>query len=198
MDDTQIKQVEQVLMAARALAKSAEKTFHSGMIKGTGDLAVRSYQQLHARLAALLPDDDFVTEGLRLDAAASGADVGDEEKYGQVMLLLGQMTDYVDGLLKPARTVTYAIGTELPDLKGLGRELQDQIINLTRQTLRRAISGLDIGVPPEPPVPPVPPVAPTPPGRGARIHVEIHADDDEKPKNDDPDAKPKNDDPGLV
>lgn len=145
-------------------------------------MAVRGYQGLQAKLAGLLPDDYFITEGLKLEPDVTA---DDETKLTQVMLLSGQLGEYLNGLLRAERPANAFMNSrEMSDLKGLGRDLQDQIINLTRQTLKRAISGIEIGtseppVPPVPPVPPIPgmpPVPPVPPS-GKRIRITLTTDD---------------------
>lgn len=167
MDENTIQSLSQLLLALKSLSKSVEKSYYHGAFQGVGDMVARSYRSLHARAVELLPEDFYVRDVLTLDAELQGSD---KEKLAQVNLLVSQLTDYLDSLLRTEQKINFRGDVE--DLKGLGRDLSEQIINYTRQTLRRALSNIEIGIenmPPEPPQPPRPPmpgqphVPPTPP-----------------------------------
>jgi hypothetical protein len=68
----------------------------------------------------------------------------------------------------------------MEELRSMGRDIQEQILSVTRNTLKRAMANIDITVqratPPEPPQPPEPPEAPEPPK--AKRKIEIADDDD--------------------
>ena len=169
MDENTTKSLSQLLMALKSLSKSVEKSYYQGAFQGVGDMVARSYRSLHARAVELLPEDFYVREVLVLDVEQQGSE---KEKLAQVNLLVSQLTDYMESLLRVEQKVNFR--GDVDDLKGLGRDLSDQIITYTRQTLRRALSNIEVGIetpptpptPPQPPMPgqpPVPPVPPTPP-----------------------------------
>ncbi len=175
MDEHKTKDLEQLALALKALAASVEKMLMIGEFAGLGDVVAKKYQVLHRHAAGLLPDDFFVREVLALELT-EGAD--DRAKLAQVSLMVSQLRDYVEGLLKVERRATFT--AEIDDLKGLGREIQDQILSITRQSLRRAIRSIDVNVEiPEPkiPKPPRPPEPPHPPK--SKRHDRRHEDDDD-------------------
>ena len=170
MDESTSKSLSQLVLALRSLTKSVEKSYYHGAFQGVGDMVAKSYRSLHARAVELLPEDFYVRDVLALDIEAEG---GDKQRLAQVNLLVNQLTDYLESLLKSE--MKGVASADVEDLKGLGRDLSEQIIAYTRQTLKRALSNIEINVegtarPPRPPVapePPVPPVPPTPePPRG--------------------------------
>lgn len=165
-EEMQNKELAQLLLAVKALAKSVEKSLLTGAYAGTGDLVARSYTTLHGKIAQLMPDDFFITDVLKLDVNPEDTD---QAKMQQVSLLCSQMIDYLDNLTHPQRVRANFQG-EVEDLRSLGRELQEQILSMTKQTLRRAIANIDINIresteggekakrhAPEPPPPPSPP-----------------------------------------
>src|SRR5205085_1457235 len=147
-----------------------------GMFEGTGDTVLRQARSLQTRAKQLLPDDYFIGEVISLDIHGNPTD---EEKNMHVRLMTDQLLDYLQSLVKGDQSVT--IRAEVDDLKDVGRELQSQILQMTRKALKRAIIHMDIGTdefdipeppeypePPEPPggfgsVPPIPPIPPIPP-----------------------------------
>lgn len=158
MDESTFQSLNQLLLALKSLSKSVEKSYYHGAFQGVGDMVARSYRSLHARAVELLPEDFYVRDVLVLDAEGQGSD---KEKLAQVNLLVSQLTDYLDSLLRAEKKVSFSGDVE--DLKGLGRDLSEQIISYTRQTLRRALSNMEIGIESTPPMPGQPPVPPTPP-----------------------------------
>lgn len=166
-------ELNQVLMAFKALSKNVEKQLHIGIYEGTGDISVRSYQALHRKIKELLPDDFYITEVLTYEPVEGN----DRQKLGAINILCGQMTDYLKELLRNHPSGdggSFAFRGDADELKGLGRELQDQILSLTKNSIRRAISNIDIQVnssregrdvpqPPQPPQAPQPPQPPQPP-----------------------------------
>lgn len=122
-------------------------------------MAVRAYQGLHQRIGDVLPDDFYITETLTL---AIKPDTDDRRALIQVQLVASQMVTYLDGLLRDQQSGGFSwswsgagappdaphppnppMPPNPPDWRSLGREIQDQIINLTRNTLRRAMSSVD-------------------------------------------------------
>jgi hypothetical protein len=147
------------MLAFKSLNRSIEKSMHSGMYQGTGDTAVRNYLALHKRAVQLLPDDFYISDVLTLEIAAES---NDRQKLSQVTLITGQMVDYLKSQVAE-ETRTSFDSTDFDEIKGFGRDLQDQILNLTRNTLRRAFDNVDVTVNvPRPPRPPMPPDVPPP------------------------------------
>jgi hypothetical protein len=158
MDENTIQSLNQLLMALKSMSKSVEKSFYHGAFQGVGDMVVKNYRSLHARAVELLPDDFYIRDVLALEEMPEGKD---KEKLGQVNLLVSQLTDYLENLLKTEQRMNFQM--EVEDWKGLGRDLTEQIIENTRRTLRRALSNIDVGMaPPPPPSSPPPPEAPPP------------------------------------
>jgi hypothetical protein len=164
-----------------------EKAFHTGMYEGTGNTVVRSYNKLHERTKQLLPDDYFINEVLVLEVTDAS---DDEQKIGQVRLVCDQLIEYLENLIKQSgknhrerseRRAKIVMGDMIIDDSVLGqegetwgdlaRDLNDQILRVTKQAIRRAMENIDFGIdsiPPIPPVPPVPPVPPMPPHQPGR------------------------------
>lgn len=177
MEEQTRNSLTQILLALRALSKSTERSLHTGSFQGTGDMAVRSYRALQAKIAELLPDDFYVSEVLKLEVTQ---DSDDRAKLNQVVLSVVQMVEYLEGLLRSVSVsgATVSFNGELNDLRTIGRDLQEQILNITKTTLRRALSNIEVGA--TPPTPPVPPVPPTPPSSPRGYRVEIRTDDDDE------------------
>jgi hypothetical protein len=171
MDENVRIQLTQLLRAVQSLGKAVEKSIAMGSTDGIGDMTLKSYRNLHERIAALLPDDYYVTEVLKLDVAA---DAEDAQKVAQVHLAIDQLVSYLENML---RGESVAFTGDLQDLKDMGRELQASIITITRKALKRALANIDIDVDidlkdrdvPEPPEPPKPSTPPTPPASSTPI-----------------------------
>lgn len=155
--------------ALRALSRSVERSLTQGMIDGTGELAMRGYAGLHAKIAEMLPDDFYVTESLKLESK----DGDDRKLLAQVQMATNQLVIYLEGMLResgeggrrgwhgapweqfipqpppaPGAPPIPPNPPNPPDWRGLGRELQEQIMGLTRSTLRRAFANIDWDVTP--------------------------------------------------
>lgn len=169
MNDETVEQLRKLLPALKSLQTTVERAYNTGISEGVGKMSVRTYNVLQQKVAALMPDDVYVTEALRLDVDEAGPE---KEQIAQVNLAAGQLYHYLKNLIQEP----WLTGEDLRELKGIGRELQDQILNTTRNALRRAMSGLDH----MPPMPPTPPTPPTPP---ASPKIRIELDDDSDPKN---------------
>jgi hypothetical protein len=180
MDETNAAAMSQLRLAFKSLSKSVEKSLLTDLYVGTGDVAVRSYHALHAHAIELLPDDYYVREVLALEVPA---DAADKQKLGAVNLQASQMVDYLDGLQRPDPRVMFS-GPDLEDIRTMGRDLQDQILTVTRTTLKRALANIDISMPrpPEPPKPPEAPMPPEPP-EPPKAKRKIELDDDETDDN---------------
>lgn len=140
--------------------------------EGTGELALRGYVGLHKKIAELLPEDFYVTESLKLestggddkkllaqvqmassqlviyvegmlrDAGESGAGRRGgwhNAPWDQFVPPMGE-PPHPPGAPRPPQP---PMPPNPPDWRGLGRELQEQIMGLTRSTLRRAFANID-------------------------------------------------------
>lgn len=150
MDEKTQTTLNQLVLALKAFTKSVEKSFHHGMYEGATDVMVKQYRSLHSKAVQVLPDDFYVNESLVLDVT-EGLD--DEQKISQVMLLSDQLSDYLQGFLKAERQISPA--TDPENIQDLGRDIQEQILKLTKHTLKRALSRVDVEInvsdEPEPP-----------------------------------------------
>ncbi len=182
MDESTNKDLAQLQMAFKSLSRSVEKGLLTDMYAGAGDVAVRSYNALHTHAVDLLPDDYYVREVLDLELPG---DAADRQKLAAVSLQSSQMVDYLDSLVR-VESRTVFTGPDMEELRTMGRDLQDQILSVTRNTLKRAMANIDIniqhGAPPEPPEPPAPPQPPEPPKEKRKIEI---IDDDEVVPGDD-------------
>ncbi|MDZ4767897.1 MAG: hypothetical protein SGJ24_02125, partial [Chloroflexota bacterium] len=88
MEPTTHIDLTKLLRVLRALHDGIQRNLEYGMHAGTGDTAYKSYVALHARAAAALPDDAYVTEALRVEMAE---DVDDGTRLAAVNLALRQL-----------------------------------------------------------------------------------------------------------
>lgn len=143
MDDAMYQKLQQYLQALKALNRSVEKANMEGSYEGTGRMAVKSYQGIQRRVAEMFPDDFYVTDTLALEV---GDDVKERHMVSQVQLASSQMLIYVEGLLREFRTSSGINAGDYNDLKSLGRDLQEQILRVTKTTLRRALENVEVEV----------------------------------------------------
>lgn len=159
MEDKDYRNTQQLVLAFRALDRSVEKSLLSGIGVEAVAVAVQSYRRLHERAGHMMPEDYFITEVLALPDDISAA--SDETQLAQLHMLATQAIEYLEGLARMQRRAAAEDSAAEPDdMRRLGRDLQEQIVSLTRATLRRALSNIDIdlkvdvgrpGAPPEPP-----------------------------------------------
>lgn len=140
MDEQTFNELNKLVLAIRALSKSVDRALMTGTYEGTGSMMVKNYRSLQTRAAQLLPDDYFVTDTLVLEIEP---DSSEKETVAQVQLAVQQLSAYLEGQLRGYRG---NFGTMGDDFRSLGRDLQDQIINVTKYALRRALTNIDIGV----------------------------------------------------
>jgi hypothetical protein len=131
----QLKDVTQLRHALKAMSKSVNQAFMTGTYEGTGDLLVRNYQKIYEKALQVLPDDYFI-ETLSLEDIDSNLD--DRGKVSQVQMVVNQMLTYMAGMIREEER-----NVDVEDLKNLGGELRDQIIRMTKNTLRNALSNID-------------------------------------------------------
>jgi len=145
MDENTVAQLRQYLSALRALQQSVERTLLQGAYDGAGAMAVKSYVGLHGRVAELLPDDFYIANVLALEIPE---DAEERAILSQVQFAVTQLVLYLESSLREATPIPPRPpqAPEAPDFRMLGRDLSDQIINMTRTTLKRAISGVEFDV----------------------------------------------------
>ena len=161
MDEKTSTALYQLVLALKAFTRSVEKSYHHGMYEGTTDVMIKQYRTLHSKAAQILPDDFYVNESLVLDVIH---ETPDDQQVGRVMLLSDQLSEYLQSLLKAEQQSRSSTSAE--EIHDLGREFQDHVLNLTKHTLKRALSHIDVEVnisdEPEVPEPPEPPMPPRP------------------------------------
>jgi|GEM_PF-4454302 len=166
------KEVEDMIKlkrAFKAMSKSVTQALMTGTYKGTARMMVKSYQKMQAKAAEAVPDDFFITS-LELDITD---DMTEEEQLTQVQIASQQITSYLDGILRENHTHVYT--AEFDDLRSLGTEIRDQVIRMTKGTLKNALSGIDIDIQ----TAPKPPDAPEPPKPPHKVKVVVKKDDGE-------------------
>lgn len=143
MDDAMYQKLQQYLQALKALQRSVERALHEGTYEGTGRMAVKSYQGIQRKIAELFPEDFYVTDTLSLEVSD---DAKERHLVSQVQLAASQMLIYVEGLLRDYRTTSGVSAADYGDLKSIGRDLQEQILRVTKTTLRRALENVEVDV----------------------------------------------------
>jgi len=147
MDEQVYQKLQQYQQALKALQRSVERSLQEGTYEGTGKMGVKSYQGIQRKIAELFPEDFYITDTLALEVSGD-----DKERHmlSQVQLAASQMIIYVEGLLRDYRVSTGTVGADVSDWRSLGRnlgrDLQEQIINMTRATIQRAVSNIDVDV----------------------------------------------------
>lgn len=177
MSEETSKELARLQMAFKSLSRSVEKGLLTDMYAGAGDVVVHSYRALHARAVELLPEDYYVAHVLDLELPE---DAADRQKLAAVSLQTSQMVDYL-GSLQHVDARPLFTGPEIDELRTMGRDIQEQVLTVTRNTLRRAMANIDVTIqraapsePPEAPQPPEPPEAPK-----TKHKIEIADDEDE-------------------
>ena len=147
MDEQMYAKIQQYQQALKALQRSVERSLQEGTYEGTGKMGVKSYQGIQRKIAELFPEDFYITDTLVLEVSGE-----EKERHmlSQVQLAASQMIIYVEGLLRDYRVSTGTVGADPADWrslgKNIGRDLQEQIINMTRATIQRAVSNIDVDV----------------------------------------------------
>lgn len=137
MDEATNQELQKLLPAVKSLYLSLEHAAMSGQYGAAVNKMVKNYHQLHGRLLEILPDDYYVMQSLELEL---DDDASSEEIVAQVRFAANQMNTYLRELVRQEQR-----GSDDPESWGhLARDLQDQIINLTRNTVKRAIANIDL------------------------------------------------------
>lgn len=147
MDEQTYQKLQQYQQALKALQHSLERSIHSETYEGTGKMVIKSYQGIQRKVAEVLPEDFYVTDTLALEVEG---ETQERHLLSQVQLAATQMMIYLDGLLREYRASSGVVSGDWGELKNwgrsFGRDLQEQIINMTRATLERAVRNVDIDV----------------------------------------------------
>ncbi len=179
-DDNNLKELTRLRHAARALSDSASKALAMDTAEGVGLMLARNYTRLHQRAAELLPEDYFIeTFTLELDE-----DLPDTQRVAQVQLMADQLGGYVKSLIREERV---AAG-ELDELKSMGGELRDQILRMTKTTIKRALSNIELDENED--TPPDPTTAQRSSGQSVKVRVDLE-DDQARSRDDDDDTPPR-------
>lgn len=150
MNETTTQTIRQTLPALKALEKSINNTGED-VQAAAASIAVKTYGALHQRVAAALPDDVYVTDALALDLESATDERG---KLAQVQIAVAQLIPYLKGLLADAdrqqgHTQDIFGGQwleDIEDIKDISRSLRDNILEQTRNTLRRAFADIEINI----------------------------------------------------
>ncbi len=167
-------EIQRLLHAIRALMGAVERALMTDTTDGVGDAMVTNYTKLHTKIAESYPEDYYLTDVLALDVPE---DTDNAQKIALVRLAATQLESYLQSLLEDQESEEFWGGSPPPGFKRRGRrgsshwrkhrsqerdfgaELSDEILNFTKETLRRALSSIDIVIDddvPEPPEPPKP------------------------------------------
>ena len=137
MDENTLQEISRLREALKGLTIAADKSLHIREYSGASALHIKNYRRLYARALELLPDDAI------LPAYALDDDIAEpNDQLAQVQLLSEQMNLYLRGLLRGWSPV----GGDIDDLRNMGGELRDQIITMTKRSLRHALSHVDFGM----------------------------------------------------
>lgn len=154
MDENTLNQLEQALKALKALERSTTHGQRTGMTSGTAKLAARSYTNLYEKITELLPDDMYIQSlAVDLDEAED-----DQDTVSQINFVATNLYAYLKDLLRDAQKNQRStsgegnqwnfnwgnMGMDPDELRNLGRDIQEQVMGITRTTVRRALSNVDI------------------------------------------------------
>lgn len=139
-DEKQTQDLLRLKHALRAMSKSVNKALMMGNVDGTGDMMLKNYQRLHAKTIELFPDDFFI-QSLEVELAP---ELDDKQKMSQVQLVTEQLATYVDSLLHDMRPSSfYDPIPDMEDIRNFGFNIRDQIVRLTRSTLKSTLANID-------------------------------------------------------
>lgn len=171
-NESPMTELRRLRHALKAMARSVSKSLATESYAGAGNLVVRNYQRLHQKSVELFPDDYFI-ETFALEDDVEGLD--DRQKLTQVQFMLNQMLTYVESVLRDESPNS----ADMDDIRSMGGELRDQILRMTKTTIKSALSNIDFAdwSPPEPPEPPEPPSPPDPSTGRRKIKINVHTDD---------------------
>lgn len=99
------QQLRKFVQILTALRDSSEHSLHAGNTIGMGKHAMKSYHGVQAKVAALLPDDFFITESLYINTDDFTHADAEQERHmlSQVQLVAEQMAIYLHGMIQENR-----------------------------------------------------------------------------------------------
>ncbi|MEL7235152.1 MAG: hypothetical protein AAFV33_08860 [Chloroflexota bacterium] len=189
-DNSNYDAVAALTRAVGAVSKAAQRALTTETYDGAGEALVGNYHALQQKIAETLPDDYYAGTVLQLTVPE---DADDRQVVSLVQLAASQMHTYLRSLLEDMEdgpgSPPWGGPPGTPPWGGrrrrnrqhprdFGRELSEEILDFTKETLRRALSQVDIDVP-EPPQPPTPPEPPQPPQKKKRVEVDDDPDEDD-------------------
>lgn len=140
MNETTLNELQKLMQAVKALSKTVERAVMTRTFDGAGAMMVKSYRSLQRKATEILPDDFFLRESLDLELPDNATD---EQMAGQVRLGISQMQVYLDEVIRAERPF---IGMDtIEDIGSLGKQIQEQVLSMTKTTLKRAMSNIDFG-----------------------------------------------------
>lgn len=140
LNETTLNELQKLMQAVKALSKTVERAVMTRTFDGAGAMMVKSYRSLQRKATEILPDDFFLRESLDLELPDNATD---EQMAGQVRLGISQMQVYLDEVIRAERPF---IGMDtIEDIGSLGKQIQEQVLSMTKTTLKRAMSNIDFG-----------------------------------------------------
>ena len=139
MDENTRQQIRQLIPALQSLEKSVRQALLERTFMGIGEMAVKSYDNLHNRIAQLMPDDFYVTDALGLNIPP---EADEQQKVAQVQLAVSQLVSYLENQVRGSGD----LGADIDDLKEISRSLRDRILAQTKDTIRRAMTDVEINI----------------------------------------------------
>jgi hypothetical protein len=127
--DERLRALIRLIPPARALRDDLEKSIHLELYHGTGDLAVKSFQGLHASIVKITDDPYVASLSLSVPKNAT-----DKEKVSLARLAAGQLAAYLEGqtgLVGMGGGGNYHIQTApiIQAIQGLSPETVDKIVD---------------------------------------------------------------------
>jgi len=144
MDEQNLEALKNIERALKSLQGSAQTALQTNTWQGAGKPLMRSYNGLYEKIRELLPDDVYVeTLALHIEDGT-----GEQELVGQVNVAARQLYTY---LREQTRESGLSgdwgdWGNFGRDMKNIGREIQEQVMGVTRNTVRRALSNIDFEI----------------------------------------------------
>ena len=142
--------LDRLTSAVKALLKALQRSQMTETYAGTGNAVARQYRQLHGKIAEHLSDDYYVTDVLQLDIPN---DADDKQTVSLVQSSASQLYEYLKTLrVDDERPPNPSPGRE--GHRSFGEELSDEIMRFTSNTIKRALSGIELDIDiDEPPTP---------------------------------------------
>jgi hypothetical protein len=138
--DVDVTALKKLLTALESLIASTRDALASNQYEGTGAMIFRGYERHVERARQLLPDDDQLE-----DIIESEFDRDDERTFiTQVQFALQQLHNYLLAFARQAQRAR--MSDDVGELRNLGKQMGDHIMNITKNALSRAMSGLNVDI----------------------------------------------------